>query len=216
VIIPPPIATYLSSLRRTPHPELDAIAAESAGIPIVDAQTGALLHALVRSRPGARVLEIGTAIGYSGLWMATALGAGGMLITLERDAARAEIARRHFAAAGVADKVTVMMGDATRYLNKLAGPFDLIFQDGDKSLYEPLLDRLVGLLAPGGMLVTDNVLWSGEVIPGYVETPKRSPEDARAIAAYNERLGVDDRMFTVILPVGDGVAISVKQDRTPA
>jgi predicted O-methyltransferase YrrM len=69
----------------------------------------------------------------------------------------------------------------------------------------------VSLLRPGGLLVTDNVLWSGEVIPGYVNPPKRSREDAKAIAAYNERLGADDRLFTVILPVGDGVAISIKR-----
>jgi predicted O-methyltransferase YrrM len=211
VITPPAIVTYLASLRRVPHPELDVVAAESAGIPIVDPQTGALLHALVAAKPSARVLEIGTAIGYSALWMATALPADGRLITLERDAARAETARLHFAAAGLADRVTVMIGDATRYLHKLAGPFDLIFQDGDKASYAPLLDRLTALLAPGGMLVTDDVLWSGELVPGYVEAPGRSPEDARAIAAYNVRLGADDRFFTVILPVGDGVAISTKR-----
>lgn len=211
MIVAPPILDYLDSLRRAPHPYLDVIAAESAGIPIVDPQTGALLHALVRTKPAARVLEIGTAVGYSGLWMATALPAGGMLITLERDPARAETARRHFEAAGVSRQVTVMIGDATRYLHKLAGPFDLVFQDGDKALYTPLLDRLVALLAPGGMLVTDNVLWSGEVIPGFADPPTRSREDARAIAAYNGGLGADDRLFTVILPVGDGVALSIKR-----
>ena len=211
MITPPPIVDYLASLRRLPHPELKVIAAEASGIPIVDPQTGALLHALVRTKPAARVLEIGTATGYSGLWMATALPPDGMLITLERDAARAETARRHFEVAGVSHQVTVMIGDAARYLHKLAGPFDLVFQDGDKALYTPLLDRLVSLLAPGGLLVTDNVLWSGEVIPGYVDPPKRNPEDATAIAAYNEGLGADDRLFTVVLPVGDGVAISIKR-----
>ena len=73
MITPPPIVNYLASLRRLPHPQLDVIASESSGIPIVDPQTGALLHALVRTKPSARVLEIGTAVGYSGLWMATAL-----------------------------------------------------------------------------------------------------------------------------------------------
>ena len=165
----------------------------------------------MRAKRAARVLEIGTAIGCSGLWIATALPADGMLITLERDSARAESARRHFAAAGVADRVTVMIGDATRYLHKLAGPFDLIFQDGDKALYEPLLERLVALLAPAGVLVTDNVLWSGEVVPGYVLEPRRGRETAESIAAYNERLCTDDRLFTTILPVGDGVAVSVKR-----
>jgi predicted O-methyltransferase YrrM len=135
VITPPPVVNYLASLRRLPHPQLDVIAAEASGIPIVDPQTGALLHALVRTKPAARVLEIGTAIGYSGLWMASALPPDGMLITLERDAARAETARRHFALAGVSRQVTVMIGDATRYLHKLSGPFDLVFQDGDKAFY---------------------------------------------------------------------------------
>jgi caffeoyl-CoA O-methyltransferase len=181
------------------------------GIPIVDPQTGALLHALVRTKRAARVLEIGTATGYSGLWMATALPPDGLLITLERDASRAEIARRHFAAAGVGERVTVMVGDASRYLHKLAGPFDLVFQDSDKSSYLPMLDRIVPLMASGAMLVTDNVLWSGEVVPGYIDAPKRNLEDARAIAAYNERLGADDRFYTVVLPVGDGVAISIKR-----
>ncbi len=66
------------------------------------------------------------------------------------------------------DRVSVIVGDATRFLHKVAGPFDLIFQDSDKKLYEPMLDRLIELLRPGGMLVADNVLWNGEVIPGYV------------------------------------------------
>src|SRR5262245_34756907 len=158
-----------------------------------------------------RVLELGTAIGYSSLWIATALPPGGMLITLERDVARADIARNHFAAAGVADKVSVVVGDATRYLHKVAGPFDLVFQDADKAQYEALIDRLVTLMRPAGALVTDNVLWSGEVVPGYVETPKKRPEDTAAIAAYNERLATDHRLFTMMLPVGDGVSISVKR-----
>ena len=130
VILPAPVHDYLSALARLPHPELDVVRAEGAaqGIPIVDAQSGALLHALTRASRAARVLEIGTAIGYSGLWIATALPADGMLITLERDRARAEIARAHFDAAGVSSRVTVMIGDATQYLHKIAGPFDLIFR----------------------------------------------------------------------------------------
>jgi predicted O-methyltransferase YrrM len=177
---------------------------------IVDAQTGSLLHTLVRVSGATRILEVGTAIGYSTIWMASAMPAGGMLITLERDQARAATARAHIAAAGLADRVTVMIGDAERYLHKLAGPFDLVFQDGDKSLYEPLLDRLVELLRPGGMLVTDNVLWDGEVVPGYTDTPHRKPEDTAAIARYNERLASDARLATSWLPVGDGVAVAIK------
>lgn len=211
-ITPAPVLDYLTTMRPWPHAELEGIAAEGAqaGLPIVDPQTGALLHALTRTSGAASVLEIGTAIGFSGLWIATALPAGGRLITLERDAGRAATARDHFAKAGLADQVSVMVGDASRYLHKVAGPFDLIFQDGDKHQYEPMLDRLIGLLRPGGVLVTDNVLWHGEVIPGYIDTPIHDARDTAAIAAYNQRLIRDARIFTAFLSVGDGVAVSVK------
>lgn len=211
-ITPPLVLDYLAGLRGRPHPELEIVAAEGRGLnlPIVDPQTGALLHVQTRASGARRVLEIGTAIGYSGLWIATALPPDGMLVTIERDEARASAARGHFAAAGVADRVSVMIGDASRYLHKIAGPFDLVFQDGDKAQYEPMLPRLLDLLRPGGMLVTDNVLWSGEVVPGLVVPPQRNPEDTAAIAAYNMRLAADERSYTTFLPVGDGVALTVK------
>lgn len=206
------VVDYLTTLRRSPHPELDLIAAEgrAAGVPIVDPQTGALLHAMTRARGATRVLEIGTAIGYSATWIATALPSNGTLISLERDADRAARAREHFVAAKVDGKVTVIVGDATRYLHKVAGPFDLIFQDGAKAQYEPMLPRLIELLRTGGALITDNVIWSGEVIPGYVAKPKYRPEDTAAIAAYNRTLAADPRLYTTFLPVGDGAAVSIR------
>ena len=172
--------------------------------------TGARLHTLARSCGARRILEIGTAIGYSTLWMATALPADGTLITMEYDAARAARARDHFAAAGYADRISVIVGDATRFLHKVAGPFDLIFQDSDKKLYEPMRARLVELLRPGGLLVADNVLWNGEVIPGYVREKKYSEEDTAAIAAFSRALAGDPRLYTTFLQVGDGVSVSVK------
>ena len=212
-ITPAPVLDYLSTLRPWPHPELELIAAAGAqaGLPIVDPHTGALLHTLTRVARAGRALEIGTAIGFSGLWIATALAPDGMLITLERDASRAAIARDHFARAGLADTVTVMVGDASRYLHKVSGPFDLIFQDGDKHQYEPMLNRLIELLRPGGILVTDNVLWNGEVISGYIDAPIHEAGDTAAIAAYNQKLARDPRVFTTFLPVGDGAALSIKR-----
>ena len=96
-------------------------------------------------------------------------------------------------------------------LAKVSGPFDLIFQDGDKKLYGPMLDRLVDLLRPGGLLVTDNVLWSGEVVPGFVEKPQHNAADTQAIVEYNERLSSHPALLTSIVPLRDGVAISVKR-----
>jgi predicted O-methyltransferase YrrM len=210
--IPTPMAEYLAGLSSVPHPELDVVAREGLdeGLPIVYPDTGVLLHGLVRSTGARRILEIGTAIGYSTLWMATALPPESMLITLERNPERAARARAHAEAAGVGDRVNVLIGDASRFLHKVAGPFDLVFQDGDKAAYEPMLDRLAALLRPGGVLVTDNVLWSGAVVPGLEPLQERDAADTAAIAGYNRRLADDPRFFTVWLPVGDGVSVSTK------
>lgn len=211
-LTPEPVRDYLAGLRRDPHERLALIDREgrAEGLPLVSRDTAALLHTLALACGARRILEIGTAIGYSTLWLATALPAGGMMITMEYDATRAERARNHFAAAGYGDRISVMVGDATRFLHKVAGPFDLIFQDSDKKLYEPMLDRLVDLLRPGGLLVCDNVLWDGEVIPGYVATPKKDPDDTAAIAAFNRRLAADPRFYTTFLQVGDGVSLSIR------
>ena len=87
----------------------------------------------------------------------------------------------------------------------------MIFRDGDKQLYAPVLDRLVGLLRPGGLLVTDNVLWSGEVVPGFVKAPHQDVEETRAIADYNDRVSAHPGLLTAIVPMRDGLSISVKR-----
>jgi predicted O-methyltransferase YrrM len=212
-IVPDAVERYLSGLNRLPDSVLREIAEDGArqDLPLVDAEVGALLRVLALSIGASRVLEIGTAIGYSGIWLAGALPAGGMLLTMEMNQDRARIARANFSRAGLADRATVIVGDAQRTVAKVSGPFDLIFQDGDKRLYVPMLDRLADLLRPGGLLVTDNVLWDGEVVPGFVAEPKRDPEDTRAIADYNDRLNAHPRLMTATVPLRDGVAISVKR-----
>src|SRR5262245_1779516 len=212
LIVPDLVERYLSGLNREGDSVLKAIAEDGShqDLPLVDAEVGALLRVLALAVSAHRILEIGTAIGYSGIWLAGALPKGGMLLTMEMNQDRAMIARDNFSRAGVADRVSVIVGDAHRMLAKVAGPFDLIFQDGDKRLYVPMLDRLVELLRPGGLLVTDNVLWDGEVVPGYVPSPKRDVDDTKAVAEYNERLNAHPRLVTATVPLRDGVAISVK------
>ena len=131
--------------------------------------------------------------------------------TLELDEGRAREARENFARAGLADRTSVVVGDAQLKLSKVAGPFDVIFQDGAKRLYVPLLERLVGLLRPRGLLITDNVLWDGEAVPGFSAHPDDNPEETRAIAEYNDRLSVHPQLQTAIVPLRDGVSISVKR-----
>lgn len=211
-VIAPAVLDYLDRHHPPLDPILESIRAEglAAGLPLVDAATARLLRALVISLGAHRILEIGTAIGYSATCMALALPPDGLLLTMEIDAGRAATARQNLTRAGVETKVNVIVGDASRFLHKVAGPFDLIFQDGSKQLYEPLLDRLVGHLRPGGVLVTDNVLWHGEVVEGFVDPPRRDVHDTSAIRRYNDRLAADARLFTTFLPLGDGVALSVK------
>jgi predicted O-methyltransferase YrrM len=211
-IVPDAVERYMAEMNRAGTPVLDAIARGNAarGLPLVDAEVGAFLRVLVTAIGASRVLEIGTAIGYSGIWLAGALPPGGMLLTMEMSEERAREARENFATANLSDRVSVIVGDAKLKIAKVSGPFDLIFQDGDKQLYGPLLDRLVALLRPGGLLVTDNVLWDGEVVPGFAAKPRHEAADTRAIAAYNERVAAHPDLLTSIVPLRDGVSVSVK------
>lgn len=212
-ITPEPVIRYLATLNHLGDALTDEVERNSRqeGIPAVYPETGAFLHMLTLASGAKRILEIGTAIGYSGLWMARALPEDGLLISMELDPARAARARAAFDRGGVAQRVSVMVGDAPRLLSKVSGPFDLIFQDGDKQQYEPLLDRLLALLRPGGLLITDNVLWSGAVVPAYATSSAESSDSTAAISAYNQRLASDPRLRTQFLPVGDGIAMSVKR-----
>ena len=211
-IVPDLVERYLSGLNRAHDAVLDEIArdGEQQGLPLVDAEVGALLRVLALAIGATRILEIGTCIGYSGIWLARALPTDGMLFTMEMDDDRARLAKANFAKAGVSDRVSIMVGDAQLKIAKVAGPFDLIFQDGAKPLYLTLLDPLVQLLRPGGLLVTDNVLWDGKVVPGF-HTTAHADADTRAIAEYNERINTHPQLLTSIVPLRDGVAISLKK-----
>ncbi|MEK6629259.1 MAG: O-methyltransferase [Acidobacteriota bacterium] len=207
------VRDYLAGLA---SPEDDVLAevrrrSLADGVPAPSRDTAWLLHVLTAAVQAARVFEIGTGYGYSGMHVARALPAGGVLLTVERHPARAALAKEHFERAGLAAQARVMVGPATRLVHKVAGPFDVIVQDGDKADYEPLLDHLIGLLRPRGVLVSDNILWSGDVVPGSCDTPAHRQDSIDAIRRYNTRLASDPRLDTVFLPVGDGVAVSVKR-----
>jgi len=160
------------------------------------ADTGTLLETLARAGGARRILEIGTGAGQFTLRLAATLPPDGMMISMEADAALAGRVRADLAAAGQADRVSVMVGEARRFLHKIAGPFDLILQASAPAAYESLHDRLVALLRPNGVLVTDNIGGSGDHDP---------------VVAFRHRLAADPRLHTAFLPLGGGVAISVKR-----
>ena len=170
------------------------------GWPIVGAAEGSLLHILARSVRAKRILELGTAIGYSGTWLARALADGGELVTVEHNPKTAALAKKNFEKTGVSSKVRIVVGTAEEALREAKGPFDFIFNDGYPAVLEPCIERV----RAGGLLVTDNVLWHGDVA-----RKDRSPE-VLAIRTYNERLSKDPRMIASMIPLRDGISIASK------
>jgi len=172
-------------------------------IPIIPLATSRLLAFLVATIRAERILEIGTAIGYSTIWLARAAERhGGHVTTIEISERLAEEAQKNIERAGFSEAVTILIGDAERIAPRLTGPFDLIFQDGEKGLYPRLLDDCVGLLRKGGLLVADDALFPVMEV---------GEEWAEAVRRYNEMIFAHPDLESVILPVGDGLAVSLRR-----
>lgn len=182
--------------------ELEAIAG-SKHIPIVGPMVGKLLHILASASRAKRVLEIGTAIGYSAIWFGLAVKQNkGKVVTIEINKGIANEAIKNIRRAGLAKTVKVINGDGLKVVSKIKGKFDIIFIDDSKENYPKYLDLCIKLLNKNGLLIADNALWRGEV------ARENKSEDAKAIARFNELLM--KRMRSVIIPARDGVAIGVK------
>ena len=165
---------------------------------------GRMLEFLVFLARPRSVLEIGTYSGYSALSMAQTLPQDGHIITCELDEERADVAERHIAAAGLADSVEVRRGPALETVNTLHGPFDLVFIDADKGGYLDYYEAVLPKLSDRGLIVVDNVLWSGRV----AQEPSDEDEDStRALRAFNDHVAADDRVVNVMLSVRDGVTL---------
>ena len=200
------IDAYIDGLANVGDSALQAVERQGreGAWPIVGPAEGSLLHILARSIGARRILELGTAIGYSGTWLARALPPDGELITVEWNPETAGIARENFEKTGVAKRVRVEVGSALDLLPRIDGPLDLIFNDIDKQYYVEVLPLCIARLRVGGVLVTDNVLWSGRV------AKKRRTKEAEIIHDYNRRLAADSRMAVVIVPLRDGVSIALR------
>lgn len=181
--------------------------AEEWDVPIVGPRVGTLLMILAAQTHASRILELGTAIGYSAIWLARGMAAGGRVVTIEAREEMAQRARENLRRAGLLDVVDVRVGMAVDVLLDLKGSYDVIFNDIDKEGYPQVLPRLKAILRPGGLLITDNVLWSGRVAD-----PGDSSASTVAIREYNKLLARDEDMETVIVPLRDGVSISRKKE----
>jgi caffeoyl-CoA O-methyltransferase len=163
---------------------------------------GRFLKLLVAAAGARRVLEIGTFTGYSALSMAEALPADGRLITCELDEDHAALARRFFARSEHGAKIELRVGRAIDTVRTLEGPFDFVFIDADKPSYADYYAAVLPLLAPGGVIAVDNVLWSGRVIDASV-----NDANTRALRAFNDLVADDPRVECVMVPIRDGVTL---------
>jgi predicted O-methyltransferase YrrM len=203
---------WIESIGAAPPAALLAIeaAAQPRDIPIVDRHTGRVLSVLAGDRR--RIVEVGTAYGYSTLWMALGQPADGTIVTIDPDLERTDLARGWWHDAGVADeRITVVTAKALEAFAApdpaLAGPFDMAFFDALKPEYEAYLDSLVdGRLAPGALVAADNVLWSGRVSGS--RPADAGDTNTNALRRFCERVLADERFTSTILPVGDGLLIA--------
>ena len=163
---------------------------------------GGLLMALVHATRARLVLEFGTFSGYSSLAMASALAPEGRIVTCEIDEEAAAMARRHFAASPLGERIELRVGPADETVKTLAGPFDLVFIDADKTGYLAYYEAVLPKLAPHGLIVVDNTLWGGRVLD-----PSEDADSTRAIREFNDHVLADERTDCVLLPVGDGMTV---------
>jgi caffeoyl-CoA O-methyltransferase len=162
---------------------------------------GQFLATLVRLSGARRILELGTFTGYSSISMASALPPDGRVITCDVDPDATAIARRYMDESGHGDKIDIRLGPALETLRELEGPFDLVFIDADKPNYVNYYEAALPLLAADGLLIADNVLWSGRVVE------EDGDESTRAIKAFNEHVRNDARVRSVMLTVRDGMTV---------
>ncbi|MEO7665013.1 MAG: O-methyltransferase [Candidatus Limnocylindrales bacterium] len=201
---------WIESLARPIHPALASIEAAAAPsrIPILDRESGRVLSVLAGDRR--RIVEVGTAIGYSTLAMALGQPVGGRIVTIDPDRARTDLARSAWRDASIADdRIAVINAPALEAFDRdeaeLAGPFDMAFIDALKEEYSAYLDALLPRFAPGALVVADNVLWSGRVSGGRPARPGDGSEELRDFCG---RVLGDPRFTGTILPIGDGLLIA--------
>lgn len=203
-----PVEDYLYSLLPLRDEVLSEMEAEAAkrDIPIVGPVVARILHQLALMIGAKTVFEMGSAIGYSTIWWARAVGNGGRVFYTDGDRKNAQQARGYFERAGLADRVSINTGDALELLSEQKQEFDIIFNDVDKEDYPRAFRTALPRLRKGGLFVTDNVLWSGKVA-------QKNPTEAstKAILEFNRLLYSSPDLFTTILPVRDGVAVAIRR-----
>ncbi len=180
--------------------------ADSHAVPIIGPLVGRLLYNLAKASQSKKILEIGTAIGYSGIWLARAVApVKGSVTTIDLDPDRVKIAKKNISEAGLERTVKLIEGNALKVLPTLKEEFDMIFLDSDKDVYPDAFKMSVPMLRKGGLFVADNALWGGDVAKGG------KSKDTQSMIKFNRLVSESSGMSTVIVPLRDGVLVSLKE-----
>lgn len=204
--------TFLASLDAGNTPFLDQIEREAleTNVPVIRTQTQGLLRFLLALQKPMSILEVGCAIGFSALLMSEYAPAGCKITTIEKYEKRIPVAKANFVRAEKEDAITLLEGDAADILKELTGPYDFIFMDAAKGQYIHFMPEVLRLLAPGGLLVSDNVLQDGDILESRFAVERRNRTIHSRMREYLYELTHREALETVVLPVGDGVTVSVK------
>ena len=213
MIVDERMVTYIRSLERPENPVIEAIEQEALDsfVPIIRKETQSFLKVMMLMNRPARVLEVGTAVGFSAILMSEYLPEGSHITTIENYEKRIPIARNNFKRAGKEEQITLIEGDALEVMKTLEGPYDFIFMDAAKGQYIHYFPEVMRLLAKGGCLVSDNVMQDGDIIESRFAVERRNRTIHARMREYLYELKHNEELVTSIIPLGDGVTVSIKK-----
>lgn len=206
------LVTYINSLDRGNTAVLDTIEREALDsfVPIIRKEMQSFLKLLLAMQKPKRILEVGTAVGFSAILMAEYNPADCEIVTIENYEKRIPIARENFVRAGKKNQITLIEGDATEVLKTLEEPFDMVFMDAAKGQYINFMPDILRLLKKDGVLVSDNVLQDGDIIESHFVVTRRNRTIHKRMREYLYELTHRDDLVTAVLPIGDGITVSTK------
>lgn len=215
MIVDERMTMYIRSLE-TPEKEIiEQIEKEALDtfVPIIRKETQSFLKVLLMINKPLRILEVGAAIGFSAILMSEYMPEEGHITTIENYEKRIPVARENFRRAGREEKITLIEGDALEVMKELPGPYDFIFMDAAKGQYIHYLPEVLRLLAPGGVLVSDNILQDGDILESRFSVERRNRTIHSRMREYLYVLKHSEELQTSILPLGDGLAVSVRKEK---
>ncbi len=207
------ITDYINSLECSESLVCEQIRKEALSdfVPIIRLETASLLKFFVTLTRPKKILEVGTAVGYSAILMSQYLEEGATITTIEKYEPRIPIAKENFKRAGKEDVITLLEGDALEILKGLDGSYDMIFMDAAKAQYIYYLPEVIRLLKTGGLLISDNILQDGDVAQSRYAVTRRNRTIHSRMREYLYTLKHEKELQTAIIPIGDGVAVSTKK-----